>query len=145
MNNVSHSYKNFLPQKMRHVSFGIAIIIIMSILFMKFVTWIMEFLPLNTSKVFCLMMGALLVNGFEMKNNSENEFNSFSDSESDDNGYEAAESEILEVFFDADEGVYLDSDSGSFEYQLVEEDTLDDFQDPHQYGLWNPVKKTLAF
>ena len=139
------SKKIFLSQMMLNASFGVTIVIVMSVFLIKFIIWFMKFLPLNTSKVFFLMMRALLVNGFETKIVSENKSSGFAGAESDDDGYETAGNETPNEFFDADESVYTDSDSDSVGYESADEETLDDFHDPHQYGLWNPVKKTLAF
>ena len=127
--------KNFPLQMMLRVSFSTAIIMDMSVFLMKLIIWFMKLLPFNTSKIFFLIMRGLLVNGFDTKNVFGNESDSFSNTKSDDDGYETAISEIANEFFDADEGVYTDSDSDSFGYESAEEETLEDFHDPHQYSL----------
>ena len=52
---------------------------------------------------------------------------------------------MLDRFYDVDQDISSDSDSDYSEYKSDEEEFLGDFHDPHQYGLWNPVKKSFAF
>ena len=65
------SKKIILSQMMFLANSGTAIIIVMRVFLMKFIIWIMKFLPLNTFKVFFLIMRALFVNGFEINKASE--------------------------------------------------------------------------
>ena len=114
----------------------------MSISLMKFAISIINFLSLDISKILFLTMYAVHLKEPEMKNIFQNEPN---DADLDDDGYVTADEEISDVFYDAKQDIDSDSDSNISGYETAEEETLDDFQDPHQYGLWNPVTKTLAF
>ena len=102
----------------------------------------MKTLSLDISNLLFLTMRAVHLKEPEMKNAFQNEPN---DADLRDNGHVTADEEISDIFYDVDQDIGSDSDSNNSGYETAEEEFLDDFQNPHQYGLWNPVTKTLAF